>query len=411
MLDVAAPGARADQHAGHAAAEAAVVAQRFLRGGHRRERRLDVVVETAPFVVVDDHQRARPLRARAQHVVDLVEEVLAVAHVGVGMVVARDAAALLELGADVVDIGQVGQRAGGDVGGEAAHVVLLGEPAVLAAPVRGVGHVHVVIGHAALRGQHGVPDRRQGRDRHAVLDAVGLAGVHVEAVRRGRAEDAAEVAIADGPVRGAALEERQAVGGVVADGEGIARRLRQQKAVHLAAVDLLAPAGVAVVRVGEQAVLVVRREIVGGVAVARRVLENQPGLDAVGAGHPAEVVIEGAVLHHHHHDVIDARVLRRRQACGTAAAAGLRRTAAAAALQQGPAGDTGDAADEAPTAVIDRSGALVVIALAGTHRWSPPPETAPVLQNCDSYVTRACFGLSNTATVGAAAASRPFPRI
>jgi hypothetical protein len=57
-------------------------------------------------------------------------------------------------------------------------------------------------------------------------------------------------------------------------------------------------------------------EPVGHVACARRVGELQPGLLAVGAGQPAEKVVERPVLHHQDDDVVDARRGRRREPTG-----------------------------------------------------------------------------------------------
>ena len=53
-------------------------------------------------------------------------------------------------------------------------------------------------------------------------------------------------------------------------------------------------------------------QVVGGVRDAVAVGVRQPGLFAVCAGQPAQVVVEGTVLHHHDHDVVDAGVPRRR---------------------------------------------------------------------------------------------------
>jgi hypothetical protein len=58
-------------------------------------------------------------------------------------------------------------------------------------------------------------------------------------------------------------------------------------------------------------------EDTAGVGVA------QPGLPAVGAGQPAEQVIEAAILHHHDHDVLDARQLGQRQQIEQAGVAAL----------------------------------------------------------------------------------------
>src|SRR3546814_6067110 len=87
-------------------------------------------------------------------------------------------------------------------------------------------------------------------------------------------KNAAEVAVADRPVIGAALEEWQAVGGVIADRKRVAGRLRFQEAIHRAVVDFAAATGVTVIGIGKLAVLEIRREIVGLQHVAGAVLQS-----------------------------------------------------------------------------------------------------------------------------------------
>jgi hypothetical protein len=132
----------------------------------------------------------------AQRVVHVVEKGLAVADVGVRVVVDRDAALLVEGVADVVDEGEVGERGAGELVGKGFAAVLGREVQVLVAPERGVRDIRVVVLHAAADAEHAVPHRRQGGDVHRVRDAVGLAGVHVEPIRRGVRQDPAEVAVA-----------------------------------------------------------------------------------------------------------------------------------------------------------------------------------------------------------------------
>jgi hypothetical protein len=40
---------------------------------------------------------------------------------------------------------------------------------------------------------------------------------------------------------------------------------------------------------------------------------GEPRLPPIGVGHPAQQMIEAAILHHHNHDVLDPRLLRIRQ--------------------------------------------------------------------------------------------------
>jgi len=57
-----------------------------------------------------------------------------------------------------------------------------------------------------------------------------------------------------------------------------------------------------------------RREPVGGERLAVLVGEGQPGVARVGPFQPAEVVVEGAVLHHQHDDGVDRHLARAGQA-------------------------------------------------------------------------------------------------
>ena len=76
----------------------------------------------------------------------------------------------------------------------------------------------------------------------------------------------------------------------------------------------MAPAVPAVVGIAERAALEVRRQPVGGErlrAVEARVA--QPVVDRVGARVPAEVVVEGAVLHHQDDEGVDRQLARARE--------------------------------------------------------------------------------------------------
>ena len=346
MGDVGLLHARTDQHAGHAETQTAIVADRVaLVIGHRRERRRHVIVEATPFVVVDDQQCPAPLRARAQRVVDLVQEGLSVAHVGERMIVVRRAG---DFAAEArVDVGHLRQLARRGIDEEAREGLAdRHEARAEQGCQRQV--VEVVAAAQACRRQ-AIPDRRQCRGRRGIAVAIGLARVHVHAVRVGAAENAAEVAVADGPVLRAALEERQIVGAEVADGKMIARAVDGlQEAVVGAVVEVHAAARVAVVRIALAAALVAvasgarKMEAVDGGAVL--VGKAEAGLASVRAGQPAQIMIERAVLHHHDDDVVDAARLRvgqagaarhRHRACGRKHG---RAAAAAAGRERGDAG-------------------------------------------------------------------------
>src|SRR5262249_59471995 len=60
------------------------------------DRRRNVVEEAAPLVVVDDEHGARPGGAARHSLVDLVQELLSDANVGVWMVVSRGAGPFVE---------------------------------------------------------------------------------------------------------------------------------------------------------------------------------------------------------------------------------------------------------------------------------------------------------------------------
>ena len=166
---------------------------------------------------------------------------------------------------------------------------------------------------------------------------VGPGRVLVEAVREGLAGERAEVAVQHRVVLGQGADDGQvrdrlagAVGvevRVVADREGVglgqrhARVVRRggrplQEAVHLAEVVLDQEAFPAVVGVAVAAALEVGRQRVVAVVVAVRRQVGQV-VPAVGAGQPAEEVVERPVLHHQHDDVLDAvRAVRRQRRGG-----------------------------------------------------------------------------------------------
>jgi hypothetical protein len=172
-----------------------------------------------------------------------------------------------------------------------------------------------------------VPDRRQ-RGRHlGVVVSVGLGRVLVEPVGEGLARERAEVAVQrrvllgqradDGQVRQrlapapvihiAVVADRERVRGGERDPRVVGRRRRAlQEAVHLPVVVLNQPAFPAVVGVAVPAALEVGRERVVGVGVAVDRGDVLQVVPPVGAGQPAEEVVERAVLHHQDDDVLDA---------------------------------------------------------------------------------------------------------
>jgi hypothetical protein len=164
--------------------------------------------------------------------------------------------------------------------------------------------------------------------------------VREEPVGEGLGEDRAVVAVERGEARGELVEERPVAALVVADREPVA--VGAQPAVHRAAGVLDASALPAVIGIEVVAALESDRrgqrerrvQDAGGVGVA------QAGLPAVGAGQPAEQMVEAAILHHHDHDVLDAGELGQRQQIEQAGVAAL------AAQQQRPAGGRGRALEE-----------------------------------------------------------------
>ena len=196
------------------------------------------------------------------------------------------------------------RRVGEEVGD---HVT---DAQVLAAPQRGDREVGVVVAVTHLRVGEPVPDRGQLRDGQVVLEAVGLRGVHVEAVRERRRHDRGEVVVAHGPVgRGLAIE-RQVVARVVADRVFVVRA--HEPAVAGAVVVLGTTARVGVVGVGVPAALELG-EVGRRVGDPAGVEVGEPGLLAFGSREPPEEVVERPVLHHQDHDVLDSRLAGRRQ--------------------------------------------------------------------------------------------------
>ena len=167
-----------------------------------------------------------------------------------------------------------------------------------------------------------VSGKPQRRDRERVVHhPVGLRRVHVLAVGVGRRQQRAEEAVERRERRRDLRDERQVVPLVVADREDVVVA-RPQEAVHLAVVELRPPAAPRVVGVRVRAALEVAVEPVRGERPAGAVHVRQPGLHAVGARQPPEVVVEGAVLHHQHDERVDREVARRGQRGGAALGGG-----------------------------------------------------------------------------------------
>jgi hypothetical protein len=99
---------------------------------------------------------------------------------------------------------------------------------------------------------------------------------------------------------------------------------RAQEAVAAPAIQLRTAAVPGVVGIVEQATLPVGGERAGGEALAVLVHVREPCLAPVRMRHPAEVVVERAVLHHQQHERVDRQVARRGQLIAALALRGLR---------------------------------------------------------------------------------------
>ena len=141
------------------------------------------------------------------------------------------------------------------------------------------------------------------------MKAIGLGGMDEEPVRVRLGENRAEVVVAGREVAGQGAGERPVGLGVEADGIGVV--VAPGEVVHGPAVELVAPALVGVVGVGMGTAHGIGEMGVGVQrAVGVGVLQRRRVLHAVGAGEPAEEVVEAPVLHHHHDHVLDARPAR-----------------------------------------------------------------------------------------------------
>ena len=203
----------------------------------------------------------------------------------------------------------------------AALVVLLhlagaGDPG--RAPERRHGDVGVEVTVRDARRGERREDRRVGEaggefagpeGEGVVLHPVGLGRVHVLAVRVGRGEQRAEEAVEGGELARHRGDERQVLFAVVADREHVVFA-RAQEAVHAAAVELVPPPVPGVVGIGMGAALPVGGEAVGFELLPGGVGVGEARLATVGPRQPAEVVVEGAVLHHQHDDRVERQVLR-----------------------------------------------------------------------------------------------------
>jgi len=98
LCDIAVPGERGDDDAGDAKPDSPIqIADGSLNGGHREtDGGWDVIIKTTPFIEVDDEDCGGPVRAGPNGIVDLIEKLLAIADVGVRMIVGRGAGVFIE---------------------------------------------------------------------------------------------------------------------------------------------------------------------------------------------------------------------------------------------------------------------------------------------------------------------------
>src|SRR5262249_11440331 len=129
-------------------------------------------------------------------------------------------------------------------------------------------------------------------------------------VGKGRAEDRREVAVADQEVARQCGVEGQRSFRVVADGEDVVPA-RAKEAVHRAVVVRHAALVVGGVGVRVAAACVIRTKGKSGVSGPVTVGVTEAGLFSVGAGEPAQKVVEAAILHRHDDDVFNTRGIRR----------------------------------------------------------------------------------------------------
>ena len=179
-----------------------------VRAGHARDGRGHVVVESAVLVVSDHEQRALPLRAGAERLVDLLEQQLALGDVVRRVVVVRGGGGHVEVAR--LDHNVVGQFPGRGVGLEVRVVVeevvgVLGQAHVGVEEERG----EVLIVHPECQPRvgyvlHDGALRESRRELGLVVaeQSVGGRGMDEESVGlRGR-RDGCEPAVEDGVLRG-----------------------------------------------------------------------------------------------------------------------------------------------------------------------------------------------------------------
>lgn len=299
------------------------------RAGGRRY----VVVDAAVLVVDDEQRRVRPERGvGADGVVDSRDELLAGAHIVVGMLIVGDLFAAAVgcwvvgvVGLDEAVVGEGVLLAGGEEVGEGAEEggLILEEVDDLHG---GTCLVEVEELAGVVGGKRANVDGRDVlafvKDVHADL-AEGGSVVSEGAVADGGAGDGREPAIKDGVLRCERGEDGEFVGREVVEdvvgvrgvlllievaGDEALHGCRQRRSVLGAVEDLEVDGGEVVVGVGVELALVLGERLdfdgsAGGVGVGLGAGE------AVDVGkfflERAEHVVEGAVLHHEHDDMLE----------------------------------------------------------------------------------------------------------
>ncbi len=232
------------------------------------------------------------------------------------MVVGRDAVSPRAVLEGRVDDRDVGKRAGRAIGVVARHRVGPRHPA---RPVdRRERLIGVVVARALAAADGAVEDRLELVSPGLDVDLVDVGGLArrggrplVVAVGKRRAQQRAEVPVIGRVLADRVVNEGQLALVVVAERElVVAAALADEPAAQLGPSRLPAVAGI-----GMPAALKTRlAERVGRTGGHGLALGGAKALalDGVGAGQPAEVVVERAILHHQDHEMVDLDVARAR---------------------------------------------------------------------------------------------------